>query len=196
MSWNRLLALLPAGLAGNVEDPLCGVGLAEGRTDFLNGYIVHTGFVPVPASVAPLVAEGAASDELGTCGGDWLLAVQVLFGFRSFKKAVAVQGALEACARACRGARQDAPGSAEELCRLLGPYVAVMTDVEAVVAMAVALEHVLAEHVDVPDAAGMAMDAVAGFCSLCEFPVDERPRGSSPSVGCAFVLEAVGAVVA
>ena len=148
--------------------------LVEGRTDFLNGFIVPKGFVPVPASVAPLAPGGAASEEFEACGKELLLELQVLFGFRSFKKAVAVHRALDACARAGGGGeRHYVPDSVGELCRLLGPYVAAMTDIHAVIAMGVVLGRAWAEREDAQSAPGSLL-----------------------SVPDAHVPEAVGAVVA
>ena len=52
------------------------------------------------ASQSALAGGVAAFEGRAACGDDWLRTLQSLFGFRSFKKAVAVQGALEACAGA------------------------------------------------------------------------------------------------
>ena len=145
-------------LAGRRRDRLRlgRVRLVEGRTDFLNGFIVPKGFRSVPSSVAPLASGGAALDEFAACGKERLLELQDWFGFRSFRKALAVQRALDSCfgTGGCTSGGQDESDAAADLCRLLGPYLADMGDIHSVVAMGVLLRVMRPESENVSGASG------------------------------------------
>ena len=114
---------------------------------FVNGFIVPKGFRPAPSFMAPSISGGAAVEEFGACGKERLLELQAWFGFRSFQKALAVQRALDSCPGLGGGTsgRQDVADPVAELCRLLEPYLAAMTDIHAAVAMGVLLRGVRVE---------------------------------------------------
>ena len=190
--------------AGAGWDCLCDVGLAEGRTEFLNGCIVPKGFLPGRrrrglrrdgASVAPLAGDDGAG-EPGAGSEDLLLAVQGLLGFRSFKKAVAVDAALRFCAQTRGGGYGGLTDGAEELCALVGPYVFSMTDVEALVVVSYVFEHWLAEHMVSGDEADSHMDEATDFCQPCGLQGRGRLRVGSPGHCCPFVPAVVPVAVA
>ena len=149
----------------------------------------------VRASSAAAAGAEDCDRVLGGAGGGhgdrradaWLLALQHLLGFRSFRKAAMIEDALQAARGGLSG------GASQELVPdLLRPYFETMTDVEAVVAVFLLCRRVLPGH------CGARLDGGV--------QVDGRERAAVDALGCPVLsaayqaswdaIAAVGASVA